>query len=124
MKPILALMLSAALAAVPLAGSAQDADAPEDGKSLMEQGAELFLRGLRQEIDPALRDLEGLAEEFGPAMRGFFSEMGPALGELMEQVQDWSQYHPPEIMPNGDIIIRRKEDAPEFVPNPDGSVDL
>ena len=84
-----------------------------DGPSLMERGAQMFLEGLMKEVEPRLDDLQGLAEEFGPAMRGFFAEMGPALGELMREVEDWSAYHPPEMLPNGDIIIRRKEPEPE-----------
>ncbi len=68
--------------------------------------------------------LEGLLEEMEPAfegMRGFMAEMGPALGELMEEVEDWSRYEAPEVLPNGDIIIRRKPDEsppPEDSPPP------
>ena len=47
------------------------------------------------------------------------------LGEL---VDDIDAYEAPEIMPNGDIIIRRKPDADPHpdapVANPDGSIDL
>ncbi len=40
------------------------ASAEEEGnKSLMEQGAELFFEGLRQEMEPALDELLGLAEQ-------------------------------------------------------------
>ena len=85
----------------------------DDGKSLMEQGAELFFEGLRQEMEPALEDLRGLAEQFGPAMQSFIQEMGPALAEITAQVKDWSAYEAPEILPNGDIIIRRKPDQPQ-----------
>ena len=85
----------------------------DDGKSPMEQGAELFFEGLRQEMEPALEDLRGLAEQFGPAMQSFIQEMGPALAEITAQVKDWSAYEAPEILPNGDIIIRRKPDQPQ-----------
>jgi hypothetical protein len=67
-------------------------------------------------MSPALRDLQGLVEEFGPPMQSFLREMGPALAEILEEVEDWSRYEMPEILPNGDIIIRRKPDA---VPEPD-----
>ncbi|NOD61935.1 MULTISPECIES: hypothetical protein [unclassified Ruegeria] len=90
--------------------------AQEDtGKSLMEQGAELFFEGLRKEMEPALDELLGMADEFGPAMQSFLQEMGPALAELAAEVKDWSAYEVPEILPNGDIIIRKKpiEDLPE-----------
>jgi hypothetical protein len=80
----------------------------ETGKSLMEQGAELFFEGLRQEMEPALEDLQGLVTQFGPAMQSFFEQMGPALAELAGEIEDWSAYEAPEILPNGDIIIRKK----------------
>jgi hypothetical protein len=89
---ILALCL--ALAAPPsLAQGAGDGSAGdmEEGFSLLEEGTRLLLRGLMSEMEPALRELQG------------------ALRNL-------DAYHPPEILPNGDIIIRRKaplEAAPE-----------
>ena len=98
------------------AGIAAPAFSQEDNsKSLMEQGAELFFEGLRKEMEPALDELLGLADEFGPAMQSFLREMGPALAELGAEIKDWSAYEAPEILPNGDIIIRRKqaEDPPE-----------
>jgi len=106
------LILAIALGlATPLA--AQDSEVPdeEDGLSLMERGTRLLMEGLLREMEPAL---EGLGE-LGPMFRDFAQEMGPALGKIIEQVEDWSVYHPPEMLPNGDIIIRRKtpEDTPE-----------
>lgn len=97
----------------------------EDAPSLMERGAQMFLEGLMQEVEPRLDDLQDLSKEFGPALRGFFEEMGPALGGLLEQVEDWSAYEPPEILPNGDIIIRRKpQQAPDDLdPDAEGPVD-
>ena len=80
----------------------------EAGRSLMEKGMAMFLEGLQRAIEPALRDLQALADEAGPILFDFLEEMGPAMAEIAQQVQDWSQYHPPEILPNGDIIIRRK----------------
>lgn len=68
--------------------------------SLMERGAQQFLEGLLLEMEPAF-----------DSMRGFIEEMGPALTELMGQIEDWSVYETPEILDNGDIIIRRKPDA-------------
>ena len=88
---------------------AQDAEEPP---SLMERGAQMFLEGLMAEVEPRLDDLQGFAQEFGPAMRGFFEEMGPAFRDLLAEVEDWSAYHPPEMLPNGDIIIRRKAEEP------------
>lgn len=109
----LGISLTAALAA-PL--RAQEAE--EDGPTLMERGAQMFFEGLMQEMEPALDDLRGMAEDIEPAFREFWSEMGPAFAQLLGQIDDLSNYHAPEMLPNGDIIIRRKtplepEAAPE-----------
>ncbi len=120
------LMIGAVTAAFALPATAEEEDAP----TLMEQGAELFFEGLRREMEPALDELLGLADQFGPAMRSFMQEMGPALAELAAEVKDWSVYEMPEILPNGDIIIRKKqtEDAPEtpevLQEAPDGATDI
>ncbi len=92
----------------PSVASAQD----DRGLSLMERGAELFFRGLKDEMEPALEGLLDLAEDLQPAMRSFAREMGPAFAEILKEIKDFSRYHPPEILPNGDIIIRRRQDTP------------
>ncbi|OBY28006.1 hypothetical protein [Leisingera sp. JC1] len=109
------LILPAALIALMSAPlSAQEAEEEGTGPSLMERGAELLWEGLRKEMAPALEDLQGMMEEIGPSMGAFLAEMGPALADIAEQVEDWSAYELPEILPNGDIIIRKKpkENAP------------
>ena len=106
---------------------AQDDGDMGEGIDLMEEGARLLLRGLLSEMDPALEELKDLADEMGPAMRLFAEEMGPALAELMAQVDDLTHYQAPEFLPNGDIIIRRRPDAPEYVPeitDESGQIDL
>lgn len=120
--------LAAALAVSLTAPLAAPVSAEDLGRSLMERGAELLLEGLQQEMAPALDDLRGLVDEFGPAMQGFVSEMGPAFSELLTEVKDWSRYHPPEVLPNGDIIIRRKaepldEDTGDEATPPSGLTD-
>ncbi|GGG73118.1 hypothetical protein GCM10011415_21700 [Salipiger pallidus] len=77
----------------------------------MKRGAELFFRGLMDELDPAMRELEDLAQDMEPALRSFREEMGPALRDMMGEVQDWSAYEAPEMLPNGDIIMRRRDDV-------------
>lgn len=93
-----------------------------DGLNLMEEGARLFLRGLMTEMEPALEELDELSREIQPRLRDFAAEMGPALGELLDQVEDWTVYHPPEMLANGDILIRRrvplKPETPEGKPDP------
>ncbi|WP_171133494.1 MULTISPECIES: hypothetical protein [unclassified Ruegeria] len=116
------LLISSCLSvAMALPAAAQE----QDGPSLMERGAELFLEGLRQEMEPALEDLLGLADQFGPAMQSFLMEMGPALAELAAQIEDWSAYELPEMLPNGDIIIRKKppQDEPDLpIPDPETGI--
>ncbi|MFA3918095.1 hypothetical protein [Ruegeria hyattellae] len=110
MRMLLAIALTAGLA-VPV--SAQE----DEGRSLMDLGAELFLDGLRQEMEPTLQSLLGLADDLGPSMLSFFEEMGPAFADMAQEVNDWSVYEAPEILPNGDIIIRRKpEPKPKTEP--------
>lgn len=92
------------------------AESEETAPNLMERGAQLFLEGILKELGPALDDLE----ELGPQFRNFMDEMGPALAEIFNDVKDWSVYEAPEILPNGDIIIRRKTPKP----SEDGSIDL
>ncbi|SDC35908.1 hypothetical protein [Ruegeria marina] len=113
-RGFLVLAVSAVLA-MPV--SAQDTEQDEGSRSLMERGAELFLKGLQQEMEPALRDLRDLAGTVGPSVLSFLEQMGPALADLAERVEDWSVYEMPEMLPNGDIIIRRKTPLPEAQPD-------
>lgn len=99
----------------------------DQGFDLMEEGARLLLRGLLSEMDPAIEELRDLADEVGPKMQYFAQEMGPAFTQLLQQVDDFANYAPPEFLPNGDIIIRRRDTAPEFIPHVDndtGDVEL
>lgn len=68
----------------------------------------MLLEGLMKEMEPAIEELEGFADQIEPRFREFWGEMGPALRDLMDEIEDWSAYHPPEILPNGDIILRKK----------------
>lgn len=52
--------------------------------------------------------LQGLAQE----LHGTFSELAPAFRELGGLIDDIGNYEPPERLPNGDILIRRRADAP------------
>ena len=98
--------------------------AAEEGPSLLERGAEMFLEGLLQEIEPALDEMQQFAERAGPAMRDFLKTMGPMLGDVLDQVEDWSVYEAPEILDNGDIIIRRKPDRPEPLPDAEDQIEI
>ncbi|MBT52904.1 MAG: hypothetical protein CMF72_05825 [Mameliella sp.] len=112
-----ALVLS--LLAAPVAAQQDD-----DGLNLMEEGARLFLRGLMTEMEPALKELDEVTREMQPLLRDFAVEMGPALADLLEKVEDWTVYHPPEMLDNGDILIRRREPLTPEAPDPESGPDL
>ena len=113
--PLLALALAA--------GPATAQEAEDDGFNLMEEGARLFFRGLMSEVEPTIEDFRGLAEELEPALRQFSEEMGRSFALLLDRIDDIRYYEAPVILPNGDILIRRKPDAPPFERVPDGEPD-
>ena len=84
----------------------------DEGMSLMEQGARLFLRGLMDEVDPAMEDLKDFAQTMQPNLQKLLDEMGPSLQSLADMMDNATAYEAPEKLPNGDIIIRRKPDQP------------
>lgn len=113
--------LSLTLAAAPALAQEEE----DEGFSLMERGAQMFMEGIMREMEPAMRDLEGLAQDMEPAVRNFVQEMGPAFADLMGQIDDLSNYHAPEILENGDIIIRRKTPLEDEVdPDGDGEIEI
>ena len=71
----------------------------EQGRDLMSEALKLFMRGLMAEMEPAMEGMEGLLE-------------------------DLSAYHPPEILPNGDIIIRRRTPLERGPDDETGEIDL
>lgn len=125
-------MLALMLAMTPAQAQVDDAlpptteegDTPDEGLSLMERGARMFLDGMRREMSPALQDLRDMMADMGPAMQEFVQRMGPAMAELLGRIDDLSVYEAPELLPNGDIIIRRKPDAGPLPPPADGEIDI
>ena len=97
MKHLAAFTIAVSLAATPMLAEDNKPSELGEGMSLVEEGTKLLLRGLMSEMAPALKGLEGMADE-----------MGPALSELQGMIGDFTNYHMPETLPNGDIIIRRK----------------
>ncbi|MBI1220117.1 MAG: hypothetical protein GC186_16390 [Rhodobacteraceae bacterium] len=85
-----ALLCAVLLGALPGSARADDIDR---GASLLDQGAQLLLKGLLDQVTPTLKDLG-------------------------RQIGDMSDYRLPEVLPNGDIIIRRKV---PLVPVPPGA---
>ncbi|MCU0800709.1 MAG: AAA+ family ATPase [Rhodobacteraceae bacterium] len=99
---------------VPLPALAQDAPNTEveEGLTLLERGAQMLFQGMMSEMEPTLQD-----------MADAFAEAEPMLRDMLAMMDDLTNYHPPEIMPNGDIILRRKTPA-EMAPVPDGEIEL
>ena len=96
-----ALILAAALATV-VAGPAAAQEVEPEGRGLVERGAEMVMRGLLQEMAPAIDDLERT-----------MTLLDGVIGRIEE-------YEAPEMLPNGDIIIRRKpEPGPDLGPERD-----
>ncbi|QOL81462.1 DUF2059 domain-containing protein [Pseudooceanicola spongiae] len=119
MKRILiALALSVPLA-LPLSAMAEETTPPT---SKMQDGLRQFFEGLSDGVGD-------LTDKTGPALQNFLQQMGPAFEDILGEIKDFSKYEAPQVLPNGDILIRRKDEAPEYMPpvpgeNPDGSVDL
>ncbi|SMX33074.1 hypothetical protein [Octadecabacter ascidiaceicola] len=115
-------LILAALIALPAPALAQEEGEIEEGFSLMEEGAKLLFRGIMSEMEPAIDDFSDLAEELEPALELLATEMGPALIELIQTLDSVRYYERPEVLPNGDIIIRRSPDAPEYEPREEGDI--
>ena len=102
---LLSAYLTLPLAALPGQATAQDEnDAMRDGLELFGEGARRLLAGLGQELEPMLDELRPFFEE----------DMLPFLQGLADQIDDLAVYEMPERLPNGDIIIRRRLDAPPW----------
>ena len=117
------LLLSTLLSAIAVPVISEEGAAENEGLSLVEEGARLFMRGILEEMEPAIKDLRGMADEIEPALRNFASEMGPAFAELMSKIDDFSAYHAPKILPNGDIIMRKKKPE-EIQETTDGEIEI
>jgi hypothetical protein len=68
-------------------------------------------------FDDLLKELETLSEEGSNFLRDWAQNMRPTFEGLADQIPDLDLYQAPEILENGDIIIRRKPKAPA----PDGT---
>ncbi|KAA9009912.1 hypothetical protein [Histidinibacterium aquaticum] len=124
------IALAAALTfSVALPAAAQEDEEMNEGFSLMEEGSRLVLRGLVEELGPAIDQMEGLSEEMRDSVRALASEMGPAIRDMVRLIDQAQYYEGPEVLPNGDIIIRRKPDAPPYerpedAPEPGEEIEL
>lgn len=106
MRQFIAPLALIALCASPLAAETPVLPKPEadEGTSLMQEGAKLFFRGIMSEMEPALDEMGRALDQVEPSLRA----LEPKLRELMALVGDLQNYHAPEKLENGDIIMRRK----------------
>jgi hypothetical protein len=112
------LLLAPAFALTLLALPVQAQDTPaEQETSLWDWGMSLFGDAVTQELEPALGDMKALIDQLGPAV-------APAIEKMMALVDDMTNYELPEMLENGDIIIRRKPDAPVVEPPADQGIEL
>ncbi len=88
----------AVLLATPVPAAAQNGDGTGDGFAELMGRMEDILRGFLSDMEPQMRQLEKDLSQLEPELRGF-----------LEQMRDMVQYHPPEVLPNGDILIRRRD---------------
>lgn len=72
---------------------------------ILENGLESFFRDL-------LRDVEPHMNAIGRELGGRFEALAPLLQEAGDLMDDLRHYQAPERLENGDIVIRRKTDAP------------
>lgn len=113
--PVFVLVLSAG--SVPLTATPLHAqEAAESAQGWIEWGMSLFGGSIADEVAPAIRDMKALADQFGPAI-------APAVEKFLGLVDDMTNYEMPEMQPNGDILIRRKPDAPAIQPPAAGEGD-
>lgn len=56
--------------------------------------------------------------DFGQIFGELITRIDPYLGQLSEMLGDLSGWHAPEILPNGDILIRRRQPASPTEPAP------
>lgn len=53
------------------------------------------------------QSMEDLSEAARKAVEAFVAALGPVMEGLQQMIEDMPRYEAPEVLPNGDIIIRR-----------------
>lgn len=80
-------------------------DRGSDLESLLERGAEGLLNDLFSDVQP---HMDAIGRELSLRME----KLGPIFDDLGNLMDDIRNYQAPERLANGDILIRRKADAP------------
>ncbi|MEM6933325.1 MAG: hypothetical protein AAF526_07000 [Pseudomonadota bacterium] len=74
-------------------------------------------QSIADEQRPTLPELQ---RKLGEALRSLSDNLAPVIEDMtesfgiLEQIDDIENYSPPEMLPNGDIIIRRHPEAPPY----------
>lgn len=73
-----------------------------------------------------LNVLENFAGDLQQLFEGLADSVDPLVDDMGQMLETLNDYHAPEILPNGDIIIRRKQPLVGTEPEigKDGEVDL
>ena len=66
---------------------------------------------------------EGFTKDMRDKLEGLLGEVKPELEELIDRLGVIGEYEAPEILPNGDIIIRRKREIPSEI-DPSEPIDI
>ena len=86
--------------------TAPESDTGDDsGSSVFERGMESFMQNMLKEAEP---HLDRLGRDLGDTV----NSLRPVLGDIGALMDDVKNYQAPERLENGDILIRRRADAP------------
>ena len=108
----------------PAQAQGQPQTAPQPPAQLQDAPADLFERGMEAVLDNVLREMQPTFDDMARGLDHARNTFGPALNDLGTLVDDIGNYQAPERLPNGDILIRRRADAPPPPPLGDALRDL
>lgn len=66
-------------------------------------------------LPAAAQEGGGLTDRMDRLFSDLMAEVDPYLADLLDKLGDLTGWHAPEVLPNGDILIRRR--APEDQPS-------
>ncbi|MEM1313907.1 MAG: hypothetical protein AAGI51_05090 [Pseudomonadota bacterium] len=76
------------------------------------------------EAPPLEDDLDALSEDARRALEEALERLGPILQSMIGMIDGLLIYETPRVLPNGDILIPRRRDAPADAPEPPERLDL
>jgi hypothetical protein len=113
MRPLAVLLIALLIAAPMIPAQAQAVpDAPAPG------GAECF--PFAPGCDRLPRLFDDLTRDLAPLLDDLATRLDPWMRQLTDMLGDLSGWEAPEVLPNGDILIRRRPPSPN---RPDQSGD-